>query len=219
MRDGFDLDGLPVHRLEALDPAARVVNPARRGPARRINGLRNRPGTLRNRVADPLRGTPSDAAVASAGRARAGIGTPDAGRGALKRRDLPTHVTVAEPGEADMPDALPCGERLPPDVIRMIAYRAETRMMSAVAEAQGSKRRPRRPLAELFRPEADIVPDPEAGVLRVRIPGTASDAGDAAIAGLPDGPNATRTVFPGTGLRPVHGLPEPGSGEKGPEPL
>jgi len=45
---------------------------------------------------------------------------------------------------------------------------------------QGGKARRRRPLAELFRSEADIVPDPENGGLRVRILGTASDA---AIAG------------------------------------
>ncbi len=63
------------------------------------------------------------------------------------------------------------------------------------------------PLAELFRSEAGIVPDPENGILRVRILGTASNAGDAAIARLLDGLNRTGTVFPGTGLRMVHELP------------
>ncbi len=67
--------------------------------------------------------------------------------------------------------------------------------------------RGRRPLAELFRSEADIVPDPESGILRVRILGTASNAGDAAIAGLLEELNQTRTVFPGTGLRMVYELP------------
>ena len=37
------------------------------------------------------------------------------------------------------------------DIVRMIAYRAETRMMPAVAGAQGSKTRPRRPLASCSR--------------------------------------------------------------------
>jgi len=218
MRDGFSLDGLPVHGPAGPDPGARVADPARREPDRRINRLRGRMGTLRSRVADLLRGTPSDA---SAAKVRAGTAAPDTERGALKpeRGEVPTHVTVAGPDGKDMPDAPPSGGRPPLDVIRMIAYRAETRMMPAVAAAQGAGTRPRRPLAELFRPEAGIVPDPEAGIPRVRIPGTASDAGDAAIAGLPDGPNATRTVFPGTGPRLVHGLPEPGCGEKGPEPL
>ena len=150
-------------------------------------------------------------------RIRAEIGTLDAERDALKLRGalgagVPTHIRVAELGEGEMRDALPSGERLLLDVIRMIAYRAETRMMPAVAEAQGSKRRPRRPLAELFRSEADIIPDPENGVLRVRILGTASNAGDAAIAGLLDELTRTGTVFPGTGLRMVYELPENGAG-------
>ena len=80
-------------------------------------------------------------------------------------------------------------------------------MMPAVAEAQGRKQRPRRPLAELFQSDADIIPEPENGVLRVRILGTASDAGDAAVAGLLDELSQTRTVFPGTNLRMVYELP------------
>jgi len=52
---------------------------------------------------------------------------------------------------------------------------------------------------------ADIVPDPENGVLRVRILGTASDAATARLLGEF---NETRTVFPRTGLRMVYELPE-----------
>ena len=214
MREEFGLDALAVHGLVEQDPEARVVNPARRELDRRINRMRSRLGTLRNRVADLLRGAPSDMAAASAGRLEDEIVTLDAEREALKarRRELPTHVTVAELDEGDRLDALPSGERLLLDVVRMIAYRAETRMMPAVADAQGSKTRPRRPLAELFRSDADIIPDPENGILRVRILGTASDAADAAIAGLLDELNRTRTAFPGTALRMVYELPSDGTG-------
>ena len=145
--------------------------------------MRNRLGTLRNRVAGLPKGTPSGTVAASAG--------------ALKDERL---------------DALPSGERLLLDIVRMIAYRAETRMMPDVAEAPGSKTRPRRPLAELFRSDAAIIPESESGILRVRILGTASDAGDAAIAGLLDELDRTRTVFPGTGLRMVCELPSDGDG-------
>ncbi len=209
MRDEFSLDALPVHGLAEQDPEARVVNPARRELDRRINRMRNRLGTLRNRVADLTGGGPSGTAARSAERLKAEIGTLDAEREALKlrRRDLPTHVKVAELGEDEWLDALPSGERLLLDVIRMIACRAETRMMPAVADAQGAKQRPRRTLAELFQSDADIVPDPENGILRVRILGTASDAGDAAVAGLLEELNQTCTIFPGTGLRMVCELP------------
>ena len=213
MRQEFCLDALAVHGLVEQDPEARVVNPVWRELDRRIHRMRNRLGTLRNRVADLLRDTPSDTAVATAGTLQDEIGTLAAEREALKARraDTPKHVTVAELGENDRLDALPAAERLLLDIVRMIAYRAETRMMPAVTEAQGKKQRPRRPLAELFQADADIIPEPDNGILRVRILGTASDAGDAAIAGLLDELNQTRTVFPGTGLRMVYELPSDGA--------
>ncbi len=124
----------------------------------------------------------------------------------VRRSETPKHVTVAELDERL--DALPSSERLLLDIVRMIAYRAETRMMSAVAAAQGAKQRSRRPLAELFQSDVDIIPDPENGVLRVRILGTASNARDADIAGLLDELNRMRTVFPGTGLRMIYELPD-----------
>ena len=210
MREEFNLDALPVHGLAAQDPDAPVVNPARRELDRRINRMRNRLGTLRNRIADLSGNQPSDRALEAAARLRAEVGALEAEREALKarRRQMPTHIRIAELGDGDRLDALPAGERLLLDTIRMIAYRAETRMMAAVAGAQGAKQRPRRPLAELFRSDADIIPEPERGILRVRILGTASNAGDAAIAGLLEELNRTGTTFPGTGLRLVYELPE-----------
>ncbi len=73
------------------------------------------------------------------------------------------------------------------------------------------------PIAKLFRSEAEIVPEPENGILRVRILGTASNAGDAAIAGQRDELDRTGTIFPGTGLRMVCELPANGAepGERG----
>jgi len=210
MREEFNLDALPVHALAEIDPEARVVNPAWRELDRRIRRLRTRLGAQRNRVADLLRGTPSPNAREAADRIRAENANLDAECQALKtrRREVRKHVTVADLGERDRLDALPAGEKLLLDIVRMIAYRAETRMMPAVADAQGKKQRPRRLLAELFQSEADIVPEPENGILRVRIIGTASNSGDAAIAGLLEELTRTRTVFPGTGLRMVYELPD-----------
>ena len=93
----------------------------------------------------------------------------------------------------------------------MIACRAEIRMMTAVAEAQGKNQRPRLHLRVLVRSAADIIPEPENGIHRVRILGTASDAGDNAIAGLLEELGLTRTVFSGTSLRMIHELPEDGA--------
>ena len=207
MREEFNLDALAVHGLADLDPGARIVNPARRALERRISRLRTRLGTLRNRIADRRRNTSSDTAPARRLQADSEALEADYEALKLRRTEIPRHITVAELEEHEKLDALPAGEKLLLDIIRMIAYRAETRMMAAVAIAQGKKQRPRRPLRALFQSDADIIPEPDAGILRVRILGTASKAGDAAFTGLLEELNRTRTIFPGTKLRMVYELP------------
>ena len=56
-----------------------------------------------------------------------------------QRKGLPTHVRVVDLPEHQRPEALPVAERLFLDIIRMIAYRAETRMMPALIGVQGKK--------------------------------------------------------------------------------
>lgn len=52
--------------------------------------------------------------------------------------------------------------------------------------------------------DADTLPDPDNGILRVLIPGLANYACDRWIDALPRERHATETVFPGTGLRMVY---------------
>ena len=53
----------------------------------------------------------------------------------------------------------------------------------------------------------DIVSGPGAGIPKARILGAASNADEAALRGLLDVLNQTRTIFPGTRLRTVYELP------------
>ena len=209
MREEFNLDALAVRGLEPQDPEARVVNPLWRALDRSVHRFRQRLGTLRNRIADLTRGAQSRQTAEAARRLQARSDALDAEREELKqkRRDTPRHITVAELDEQNALDALPEGEKLLLDAIRMIAYRAETRMMPVVAQAQGKTQRPRRHLRALFQSDADIITEPANGILRIRILGSASDAGDNAIAGLLQELNQTHTIFPGTGLRMVYELP------------
>ena len=78
---------------------------------------------------------------------------------------------------------------------------------TVVAQAQGKTQRPRRHLRAIFQSDADIIPEPSNGILRIRILGTVSDAGDNATAGLLQELNLTRTIFPGTNLRMIYELP------------
>ncbi len=210
MRQSFNLDALAVHGMAKLDPEVLVINPAWRACDKAIRRLRNRMGTLRNRIAKLLQGSPSPTARATANTLQGDLAALEAEREERQqeRASLPKRVKTSELTPEQALDALPAGEKLLLDVIRMIAYRAETRMMPAVGLAQGKKQRPRRQLADLFQSAADIIPEPDKGVLRVRILGTASQAGDAAVAGLLKELNQTRTVFPGTDLQLVYELPQ-----------
>ncbi len=75
----------------------------------------------------------------------------------------------------------------------MIAYRAETRMMLPVMQAQGKKTHPRKLLRALMTADADILPDPANRVLRVRILGLGNDACDRQINALLAELNTTET--------------------------
>ena len=79
-------------------------------------------------------------------------------------------------------------------------------MTPAFADGRGNKQRSRRLLAELLQSEADIAPEPDSGILRVRVFGTAGTSGGAVIAIFLEELTRTRTVFPGNDLRMVHEL-------------
>lgn len=200
MRDEFNLDALPTHELEPLAADTMVVNPLRRAYDKAVRRLDHQLGRLRNRIADAAHRKQPTAEL------KRELRDLEGGREIVRssRRALPTHCRAGDLDEAAQLDALPSRERLLLDVIRMIAYRAETRMMLPVMQAQGRKPHPRKLLRALFAADADILPDPANGVLRVHILGLANDACDRQIEALLTELNATETLFPQTGLRMVY---------------
>ena len=89
------------------------------------------------------------------------------------------------------------------DTLKMIAYRAETAMANSLREHLKRPDEARRLLRALYTTEADLLPDPEAGTLTVRLHHAANGATDQVIEKLCEELNATETVFPRTNLRLV----------------
>lgn len=208
MRDEFNLDALPTHELEPLDPDTMVVNPLRRAYDKATRRLDLRLGRLRSRIADAARKKQPTAELKS--ELRDVQDACDIVK--ASRRQLPTHCRAGDLDDAERLDTLPARERLLLDIIRVIAYRAETRMMLPVMQAQGQKPHPRKLLRALLTADADILPDLANGILRVHILGLANDACDRQIEPLLAELNATKTLFPGTELRVVYDVdsaPEP----------
>ena len=65
---------------------------------------------------------------------------------------------------------------------------------------------PRRLLRALLTSDANIIPQPAQGILRIQLLGLGSDACDRMLAPLVEELNATRTIYPGTDLTLVYEL-------------
>ncbi len=173
----------------------------RRALEKTIRRVRSRLAAARDRLAAALQEQRRDTASLDAD-ATALAGELDQLK--QQRADLPTHVRAGDLSEQDKLDALPVAGRLFMDVVRMIAYRAETRMMAPVIGAQGKKPNARRLLRALLTSDANLIPNPGAGILRIQFLGLGSDACDRMLAPLIEELNATATIYPGTELRLVY---------------
>ena len=154
-------------------PDLQVVNPVRRALEKTIRRVRSRLAAARDRRAAAQQEQRRDTASLDAD-AKAIAGELEELK--QQRADLPTHVRAGDLSEQDKLDALPVGRRLFMDVVRMLAYRAETRMLAPVLAAQGKKPNARRLLRALLTSDANLIPEPDQGILRVQLLGLGSAA-------------------------------------------
>ncbi len=213
MRTDFNLWEFPVHGLDEQNPEAKVINPAWRELDLRLRKLINTTNTRRIQLDRLLHGTPKRTVQYTVQRLRDEIAQLETGIATLRPQKKKTAkwIRAAELDGEDRLDLLPQGEKLLLDIIRMSAYRAESRMMSVATVAHGKNPKNRPSLTALFRSDADIIPDHKNQELRVRILGTAGNSGDGAIEALLRALNETGTTFPGTNLRMVYELPGNGA--------
>ena len=118
-----------------------------------------------------------------------------------KRKDITRHVSVSELPEKDRFSALSTESRHLIDTVKMAAYRAETAMAHILREKMSRNDDARSLLRAIYRTEADLLPDHEKGVLKVRLHHLANQSSDDALRYLCDELNTTETVFPGTDMR------------------
>ena len=188
MRQEFDLDASPIHALETVDPAARVVNPVRREIEKNIRRLRSRIAGMRARISPGPK-------AAGARKAPERTRPNWTGKSTNSRQPAAAYPPIF--GAADLPEhealhTLPVDQRLLLDIVRMIAYRAETRMMQPLITGPVKGRSARKLLRALLTSDADIIPEPQNRILRVRFLGLGSDACERSLDPLIDELNQTR---------------------------
>ena len=205
MKDQFNVDSLTSHALAAMDDDTIVVNPRRRNLEKQLNKVKGRINTVRNQMAKLAKDDSKSKQHAALSQDLQLLEAQHE-QVRLEKNETQKHIRAGELEESERLDVLPKAQRLLIDIIRMIAYRAETRMVPAVVSAQGKKPNPRKALQALFNADANMVPDHDRGVLKIQILGLGSNCVDRALKPLLDELSATETEYPGTNLKLVYEL-------------
>jgi uncharacterized small protein (DUF1192 family) len=212
-REHFGLDRLADYRTAAIAEPLPVVNPA----YRHLDGqVRSLTGQLSRRLAqfgainleEPIEPAHVEAFVRRKVTLQEEIETLQTELASRKaeRKATPHHITIDELPEAARFHQLSTQSKQLVDTLKMIAYRAETAMANSLREHLTRPDEARRLLCALYTTDADLLPDPAAGTLTVRLHHGANAANDLAIAKLCEELNATETLFPRTNLRLVFKL-------------
>ncbi len=212
-RQHYNLDRLVDYGTESISDPIPVVNPAYRrldGQVRSATGRLNR--LLAQFGAINLEATIEPEQVEPFLRRKAALQEEierlqkDIQTGKEARKATPRHIPVTELPDADRFRQLSTQSKHLIDTIKMVAYRAETAMANLLREHLSHTDEARSLLQALYRTEADLLPDPQAGTLTVRLHHLANAASDAAIQKLCEELNETKTLFPRTDLRLVFNL-------------
>jgi chromosome segregation ATPase len=123
-----------------------------------------------------------------------------------RRKQTKKHIAFVDLPEEEKFRQLAPTKKQFMDTIRMIAYRAETAMVSVLREVLSRGDDARSLAREIMTTEADLIPDEEKGTLTIRLHHLTNRLSDQAAHHLAAHLNATETIYPGTKLRLVYNL-------------
>ena len=118
-----------------------------------------------------------------------------------KLKQTPKHITWAALKDKDKFYRLLPGRKRLIDTVRMTAYRAETAMAGLLMGPAVDSAAARSLLQDLFVTEADILPEPENQLLRIRVHGASTPAANRALLRLVEQLNESEVIYPGTDMR------------------
>jgi hypothetical protein len=215
MKEHFNLDRLASYQTEDLPPSSEIVNPEYRKLDREI---RNGTTTLNQKkvkyldlkIPEDLRPRQKDEKTQKKAKLKEEIDSIETTIHTLKetRKKTRHHITLAELPEEERFKGLAQGPKHLLDAVKMIAYRAETAMAQIIRSQISRKDDARSILRALYANEADLHPDYEQNILRVKLHRLANRATDTAVRYLCAELTETETKFPGTELRLVYELVE-----------
>ncbi|MCA9189135.1 MAG: hypothetical protein KDA99_26100, partial [Planctomycetales bacterium] len=131
-----------------------------------------------------------------------------------QRKATPHHLAWEELETQDKFERLAPSRKRLLDTVKLIAYRAETAMVTIVRSALARKDDARALVRDLFRSPADITPDAVSGELRIQLHSLANPRNNRALRVLLEELNAAEMTYPGTQLKLVYSLPAGPDDEK-----
>ena len=206
MMQHYDIDGLVQYGVEALPGTTEVVNPAWRRLDRDVAAkgaeLQKHQAKLGALTAR------EDGDIQKKGEYLQDIQALQVELDSLRaqRKQTERKVPLSQLPEDQRPTQLAPLNKTLTDTVKMIAYRAETVLVSLLMPHLRKEEEARALVRELLVSAADIRPDDEARTLTVRIHRMACPAHDAAIAALLKDLNDLEFHHPETGARMIYTL-------------
>lgn len=122
-----------------------------------------------------------------------------------KRKSTASHIRIKDMEAGSQFNKLKTESRLFMNVLRMIAYRAETSMVNLLGDCYSKAKDEGRMLVkEIVKTDADLQPDYENKTLTVRLHSLSTPRANKAAEQICRFLNETETVFPGTELRLIY---------------
>lgn len=204
----YGLDSLIEYGTEPLPETTVVVNPAWRKKDQAVR--RERAVLVRQQAQFGALSLPAQAQAEEAatyeqrkGQLLATVQEQQKKLDQLKseRKEAPKHLTLKELPQGERFSQLRTTKKHFVDTIHLIAYRAETALVSLVREKLARSDDGRALVRQVFESAVDLVPNLEGKTLTIRLHRLSSGAHDEALQHLCAELTATETLYPGTDLR------------------
>lgn len=207
MREHFALDAMASRRAEPLGEERTIPNPQSAKLEKKLRKLKSELQKLEKDYGarafendESLRPTARGFKIAN-GKLGREIRALRSNCERLKERisALPERIAAADAEGPTIMKLDPETKHLT-DAIKMLAYRTETALVGLLNDKvyARTEEEGRALVREILRTPADVIPDKEASVLRVRLHGLANPRGNAAVRELCDRLNETKVIYPGT---------------------
>lgn len=209
MREHFALDALVSRCVEPAEPDRTIPNPRYRKLDKKLTKkraeLRKLEGEYGKRAFENKETKRRTARGFKIANGKLGMRIremrADYKRLLARRRKTPKRIEVGKLDEEDRIVKFDPETKHLTDTIKMAAYRAETSLFHLMGPAYARTEEEGRALVRnILRTPADILPDEDAGLLRVRLHGLANPRCNAAVAAICEKLNEARVTYPGTGL-------------------